>query len=304
MKIIGKIFRGFGRGLRNGLVALGALAFLGTSIGIADYLLTQGSGTTFASIVISSKHYAALVICDMTVGESNCSTVKAASTPAAQTDTAVVMRNPDTGTTTDSPCTLPATGAACSQIAVAKAQANTLNTGVVVTSSALPSGGSTSANQSTQITAEQATATVLGTTSDSPYNGTGNSTASAALRGIYAALVTGSTPVHFLSAATNNSTVVKNAAGTLYDITIIQTTTTLGDFRLYDSASAPTCSSATGVVGNYAVQSNAVSPGLHLVFGATGKKFSNGVSFCLTGAIADNDNTNFVTGVQINADYQ
>ena len=99
------------------------------------------------------------------------------------------------------------------------------------------------------------------------------------------------------------ATNVKASPGVLWDVTIIQTTTTLGDFRLYDSASAPTCSSATGVVGNYPVQSNATSPGLHLPFPA-GKKFVNGIAFCLTGAVADNDNTNFVTGVQLNLDAQ
>ena len=112
----------------------------------------------------------------------------------------------------------------------------------------------------------------------------------------------GATPFHALSAATNNSTNIKASAGTVYGVTIVQTTTTLGDFRFYDSASAPTCSSATGAVNNYAIQSNANSPGFHLTF-PVGKKFVNGIGFCLTGAVADNDNTNFVTGVQINVDY-
>jgi len=110
-------------------------------------------------------------------------------------------------------------------------------------------------------------------------------------------------PYHLLSAATANSTNVKSSAGVIHDITITQTTTTLGDFRLYDSATAPTCSSATGVIGNWAVQSNAVSPGMHLTF-PNGKVFVNGISFCLTGAVADNDNTNFTTGVQVNMDYK
>ena len=112
-----------------------------------------------------------------------------------------------------------------------------------------------------------------------------------------------SSSYHLLSAASNNATNVKSTPGVVYDITITQTTTTLGDLRLYDSASSPTCSSATGVIGNWAVQSNAVSPGMHLTF-PVGKVFANGISFCLTGAVADNDNTNFVTGAQVNMDYK
>lgn len=67
----------FGRGLRNGFVAIGALAFLGTVVAVADYAVTQGSGTTFASIIISTKHYAEQLICDATVGETRCATVGA-----------------------------------------------------------------------------------------------------------------------------------------------------------------------------------------------------------------------------------
>lgn len=110
----------------------------------------------------------------------------------------------------------------------------------------------------------------------------------------------GGTPGHALSAATNNSTNVKASAGTLYSITIVNTTTTFADFRLYDTASAPTCSSATGAVENIPIQSNAVSPGIHLNFGPAGMAFTTGIGYCLTGANADNDNTNSVTGININ----
>jgi hypothetical protein len=114
----------------------------------------------------------------------------------------------------------------------------------------------------------------------------------------------GATPGHFLSAATNNSTSVKGSAGTLYTLEVVQTTTTLGDLRLYDSAAAPTCSSATGVVKNYAVQSNATSPGFIINFGPAGITFANGIGICLTGAVSDSDNTSFVTGVQVNYSFK
>jgi hypothetical protein len=86
-----KIVGWFGRGLRNGFVAIGALAFAGSVIAIADYNLTQGSGTGFASVVISTKHYVAQLLCDPVVGETQCSAVKAASTAPLATDPALVV---------------------------------------------------------------------------------------------------------------------------------------------------------------------------------------------------------------------
>ena len=113
----------------------------------------------------------------------------------------------------------------------------------------------------------------------------------------------GATPGHILSAASNNSTSIKGSAGTLYELTYLQTTTTLMDIRLYDTASAPTCSSATGVVNNYVVQSNVISAGATINMGPVGKKFVNGIGICITGANADNDNTNAVTGLNVNYSY-
>lgn len=57
-------------------------------------------------------------------GGSNKATVKGSSIPAAQTDTAIVERNSDIGTTTDTPCSLPTSSVACSEIAIQKSIAN------------------------------------------------------------------------------------------------------------------------------------------------------------------------------------
>lgn len=116
----------------------------------------------------------------------------------------------------------------------------------------------------------------------------------------------GASPYHLLvSTASTNSNNVKGSAGTVYSITVVQTTTTLGDLRIYDSSTAPTCSSSTNMVHNIPIQSNATSPGVHLTF-PTGLKFSNGIGFCFTGAVADNDSTNWggtASGVAINIGY-
>lgn len=68
------------------LVILGA----GTFRVWSDYNLTQGSGTPFASKVISTIHHPATLVCDTTNGEANCAAVKAGNT-AATTDQAMVV---------------------------------------------------------------------------------------------------------------------------------------------------------------------------------------------------------------------
>lgn len=78
MTIVRRSINALGRGLRNGLVALGALALTGSAIAIADYSATQGSGTNFASLVISSVHHSVFVLCDATLGEARCGTITSA----------------------------------------------------------------------------------------------------------------------------------------------------------------------------------------------------------------------------------
>ena len=82
------------------------------------------------------------------------------------------------------------------------------------------------------------------------------------------------------SAASNNATNVKNAAGTLYTVTVTQSTTTAMELKLYNTSSSPTCSSATGLVDIIPIPSNAISPGYHLPY-PVGRAFSTGISFCL-----------------------
>jgi hypothetical protein len=110
------------------------------------------------------------------------------------------------------------------------------------------------------------------------------------------------TPVvgaHFLSAATNNSTSIKSTGGQVWQVTVINTTSSAADLRLYNSAAAPTCSSATGVVWNIPIPANTTAAGV--VFSIpTGLFFTKGIGVCLTASNADNDNTNTVTGLNVN----
>lgn len=114
-----------------------------------------------------------------------------------------------------------------------------------------------------------------------------------------------STPYHYTSAASTNSTLVSTGAHTLYALTITGLNTTAAYVRLYDSAAAPTCSSATGAVHSYLVIGSATTQGgLVVPIGAAGEAYLNGLGFCITGGPTDTDNTAAVAGVLVNASYK
>lgn len=117
-------------------------------------------------------------------------------------------------------------------------------------------------------------------------------------------VISPATPLTILSAASNNSQSIKAAPGVLYSVTWFQTTTTLMDIRFYDTASAPTCSSSTGMKLNFPVQSNAYGPGATINLGPVGVQFTSGIGVCITGANANNDNTNATTGLNLVVTYQ
>ncbi len=114
------------------------------------------------------------------------------------------------------------------------------------------------------------------------------------------ALAQQSQPVHVLSAASTNSTSVKGASGQLVGVVAINTTATIYYLKFYDTASAPTCNSST-VVLTFPVPFGASSAGGGFVIPLPqATSFLNGIGICLTGGIADNDNTNAATGVAMN----
>jgi hypothetical protein len=119
-----------------------------------------------------------------------------------------------------------------------------------------------------------------------------------------AAAIGGATGGTILSAASDNATSVKASPGTLASVTWLQTTTTLMDVRFYDTASTPTCSSATGMKLNFVVQSNAVTPGATFNFGPFGIAFTSGIGVCITGANANNDDTSAVLGLNLIYGYK
>jgi hypothetical protein len=116
------------------------------------------------------------------------------------------------------------------------------------------------------------------------------------------------TQYHHYSATTagGDTQNIKATPGTLYSLTFFNTTTTPAEIKFYDLAAAPTCSSATGVVGNFMIPANSSAPGGHFPW-AGGLTFATGISFCIVaqGAPpADTDATATVAGIVVNAGYR
>lgn len=110
-----------------------------------------------------------------------------------------------------------------------------------------------------------------------------------------------SLPSHWLSQASLNPTLVNSGKTNLTLVVPINTTTTLYYLKLYDKATAPSCGTDTPVQ-TYPIPFGASNAGggIALPLSPGGLKFFNGLGWCLTGGIADNDTTNAATGVAIN----
>jgi len=106
--------------------------------------------------------------------------------------------------------------------------------------------------------------------------------------------------------ASTNATNVKNAAGTVYGYSLTNTTTTIYYLRMYNLASAPTCSSATGYVSTIPIPPAAASGGAggREIQKNIGQAFTTGVGFCITGGASSTDNTSAATGVFVEILYK
>lgn len=102
-----------------------------------------------------------------------------------------------------------------------------------------------------------------------------------------------------VSAASTNSTSCKGSAGNWYGIDIYNTTTTVYYLRLYNTAAAPTCSSATGFIRSIPIppapaagQVGGIVRVLPIAVG-----YATGIGYCLTAGSSSTDNTNAATGI-------
>jgi hypothetical protein len=109
-----------------------------------------------------------------------------------------------------------------------------------------------------------------------------------------------SVPSKYDSTASTNSTLVAPGYSQLKLIVAINSTVTLYYLKFYDKVTAPACNTDT-VVFKVPVPFGAANAGGGMVIAMPdGLQFFKGIGFCLTGAAADNDNTNAATGVTIN----
>jgi len=104
---------------------------------------------------------------------------------------------------------------------------------------------------------------------------------------------------NILATASTNATSCKGSAGNLYGYEIFNTTTTVYYLRLYNTSSAPTCSSATGFIRSIPIPPAAAA-------GQVGGIVSNqvvpvnqgtGIGYCITGGSTSTDNTNAAAGI-------
>jgi hypothetical protein len=121
------------------------------------------------------------------------------------------------------------------------------------------------------------------------------------LLGVSAPALAQSAPRKYFSAASTNSTLVRTGRNLVRVLLPVNTTAVLYYLKLYDKATAPTCGTdvpvfvvpvpTTGTAG----QGGGVALPMD-----NGLQFNNGVGFCLTSGIADNDTGVAAVGVVIN----
>jgi len=101
----------------------------------------------------------------------------------------------------------------------------------------------------------------------------------------YRSTASGASATHLVSAATTNSTLVKNSAGKVLGWYFANTTVSWIYVKLHNQATAPTA--GTGVVRTIAVPPNGISQ----FFSEGGITFSTGIGMTAVAGIADSDNT-------------
>lgn len=104
-------------------------------------------------------------------------------------------------------------------------------------------------------------------------------------------------PKHYLSTASTNCNLINAGKTILRNIIPGNTTATIYYLKFYDKVTAPVAATDTPVLTIPLTAS--VSPA-NPIASVDGFIFQVGAGFCLTGGIADNDNTNAAAGVAIN----
>lgn len=102
-----------------------------------------------------------------------------------------------------------------------------------------------------------------------------------------------------LSTASTNATNCKASAGNWYGYDLINTTTTIYYLRLYNLATAPSCSSATGFIRTIPIppagSAGQAAGAIRLT--DIPVQYSAGLGFCLTAGSTSTDNSNAAAGI-------
>jgi len=113
----------------------------------------------------------------------------------------------------------------------------------------------------------------------------------------------GLTDNHLTSAASTNSTLVAAGQHTMFGFVVNNTTATAYYLHFYNSATAPTCTATTNIQFTYKIPVSTTTV-VAVNQGMFGESFPAGLSYCLTGAAADGDNSNAATGVILDVLYK
>lgn len=222
---------------------------------------------------------------------TNNAAVKAASTAAGATDPALVVAVSPNNTVAVSAASLPLPSGA--------AQDSTLTGGTVRTK---VTDGTNNAAVKAASTAAGATDPAL-VVAVSPNNTVAVSLATVPSHEVNsmasATTTNAASECAIVSAASNNATNCKASAGNFYGVEIFNTTTTLYYLRLYNLATSPTCSSATGFIRSIPIPPAGAAGGAG---GAVNNftvpvGYSAGIGYCITAGSSSTDNTSAATGV-------
>jgi hypothetical protein len=150
-------------------------------------------------------------------------------------------------------------------------------------------------------TSGTATATIrYNAAADMPVGqGVGLNGGTSIIGGVYIGTAANPSAFSTTGAASTNATSVKTSAGTLFEVTASNVTGATVYLKLYNKASAPTVGTDVPIATIPVAASSFVSQ----PFGVNGKRFTTGIAWALTGAIAATDTTAVGAGVQIHGTY-
>lgn len=103
---------------------------------------------------------------------------------------------------------------------------------------------------------------------------------------------------------TTNHANCKASAGNIVGVEAISTSASIGFIKLYNLATDPTCSSATGFIRDIPIPAAATGAGIYLNYIFAPEAFSTGIGYCITAAGGSTDNSAAPAGIFITFRYK